>query len=352
MDTGVNQEDPSVSPNHVVPFVSSERFKYSLDNPTTLKSLSNIRTILDQHTNFLIGLAATTSLKNDITPLLTIPTLIVLQRLFIPLKIHQALPEPIIAGRYAAAKTEVKKDPVPKLDLEAKETVNDDSKQEEIIKGHNVSSDPVAPSIKIPESTKPNEVRVEESVKPIDNTPSSLGASLTKPSRKAVAFYAEVDQEVEEIRKRLLAASPQPPYITSTSITSFTSSSLVNGAPTTTEPSTIGISSMSNNVSKDIKSPTKTSSIIKSTHPSSTLREEVRIQHGTDVLTFETDFEGNVPVAKIDAVLSHVVALKYRLPQNREDSLSPSHRPHSREGISFKHFIPKYSNIPSHESMK
>ena len=339
MDTGVNQEDPSVAPNHVVPFVSSERFKYSLDNPTTLKSLSNIRTILDQHTNFLIGLAATTSLKNDITPLLTIPTLIVLQRLFIPLKIHQALPEPIIAGRYAAAKTEVKKDPVPKLDLEAKETVNDDSKQEEIIKGHNVSSDPVAPSINVPESTKTNEVRVEESVKPIDNTPSSLGASLTKPSRKAVAFYAEVDQEVEEIRKRLLAASPQPPYITSTSITSFTSSSLVNGSTTTTEPITMGISSVSNNVSKDIKSPTKTSSIIKSTHPSSTLREEVRIQHGTDVLTFETDFEGNVPVAKIDAVLSHVVALKYRLPQNREDSLSPSHRPHSREGISFNHLI-------------
>ena len=329
MDTGVNQEDPSVSPNHVVPFVSSERFKYSLDNPTTLKSLSNIRTILDQHTNFLIGLAATTSLKNDITPLLTIPTLIVLQRLFIPLKIHQALPEPIITGRYTAAKTEVKKDPVPKLEDETKETVNDDSKQEEIIKGHNVSSDHVAPSIKVPESTKTDEVRVEESIKPIDNTPSSLGASLSKPSRKAVAFYAEVDQEVEEIRKRLLAASPQPPW--------STSSSLVNGAPTTTEPSTIGISSVSNNVSKDIKSPTKTSSIIKSTHPSSTLREEVRIQHGTDVLTFETDFEGNVPVAKIDAVLSHVVALKYRLPQNREDSLSPSHRPHSREGISFNH---------------
>ena len=66
----------------------------------------------------------------------------------------------------------------------------------------------------------------------------------------------------------------------------------------------------------------------------------------------ETDFEGNVPVAKIDAVLSHVVALKYRLPQNREDSLSPSHRPHSREGISFNHFILKYSNIPSREDMK
>ena len=90
---------------------------------------------------------------------------------------------------------------------------------------------------------------------------------------------------------------------------------------------------------KDTKSPTKTPAIIK---PIVSLREEVRIQHGTDVLTFETDSEGNVPVTKIDAVLSHVVALKYRLPQIKQphsdhstdgfDSLSPTHRPHSREG--------------------
>ena len=50
---------------------------------------------------------------------------------------------------------------------------------------------------------------------------SHLVASSTKPTRKAVAFYAEVDQEVEEIRKRLMAASPQP-YTTS----------LVNGTST------------------------------------------------------------------------------------------------------------------------
>ena len=93
------------------------------------------------------------------------------------------------------------------------------------------------------------------------------------------------------------------------------------------------------NIGKDIKSPTKSPGLIK---PAINFREEVRIQHGTDVLTFETDSEGNVPVDKIDAVLSHVVALKYRLPQNKQpysdhstegfDSLSPTHRPHSREG--------------------
>ena len=76
--------------------------------------------------------------------------------------------------------------------------------------------------------------------------------------------------------------------------------------------------------------------------PITSFREEVRIQHGTDVLTFETDSEGNVPVAKIDAVLSHVVALKYRLPQNKQSysdhstdgfgSRSSTPRPHSREG--------------------
>ena len=78
---------------------------------------------------------------------------------------------------------------------------------------------------------------------------------------------------------------------------------------------------------KEVKDLVKTSAAIK---PTASLREEVRVQHGTDILTFETDAQGNVPVAKIDAVLSHVVALKYRLPQN--DPLSPTHRPHSREG--------------------
>merc|ERR1719400_2167461 len=107
-----------------------------------------------------------------------------------------------------------------------------------------------------------------------------------------------------------MAASPQP-YATT----------LVNGSSNEAHSG--------DNTGKDIKSPVKSTAHVK---PVTSFREEVRIQHGTDVLTFETDFEGNVPVAKIDAVLSHVVALKYRLPQNREDSLSPSHRPHSREG--------------------
>ena len=91
-------------------------------------------------------------------------------------------------------------------------------------------------------------------------------------------------------------------------------------------------------IDQETKSPTKTSAIVK---PTVNLREQVRLQHGTDVLTFETDTEGNVPVAKIDAVLSGVVALKYRLPQSKQpykdgfDSLSPTHRPHSREGETF-----------------
>ena len=93
------------------------------------------------------------------------------------------------------------------------------------------------------------------------------------------------------------------------------------------------------NTGKDIRSPVKSTAHVK---PVTSFREEVRIQHGTDVLTFETDAEGNVPVAKIDAVLSHVVALKYRLPQNKQSysdlsndgfgSRSSTPRPHSREG--------------------
>ena len=94
---------------------------------------------------------------------------------------------------------------------------------------------------------------------------------------------------------------------------------------------------------KDVRSPAKSIANVK---PITSFREEVRIQHGTDVLTFETDSEGNVPVAKIDAVLSHVVALKYRLPQNKQSysdhstdgfgSRSPTPRPHSREGKTYR----------------
>jgi hypothetical protein len=52
-----------------------------------------------------MGLAATTSptLKNDLTALSTIPNLFILQRMLIPLKIHQAPPEPIVKGRYGGA---------------------------------------------------------------------------------------------------------------------------------------------------------------------------------------------------------------------------------------------------------
>ena len=88
--------------------------------------------------------------------------------------------------------------------------------------------------------------------------------------------------------------------------------------------------------SKGTGSPAKmsTASILQDYHPTSTsIREEVRIQHGTDVLTFETDSDGNVPVSKIDAVLSHVVALKYRLPQKFDHGTDGfDSRPHSREG--------------------
>ena len=112
MDTGTSQEEPCVSPKNVSLFTSSERFKYSLDNPLTLKSLSNIRAILDQHTNFLMGLAATSSLslKSDLSHLSTIPTLFILQRLFIPLKIYHDLPEiPVVKGKYTT-KPEAKKE--------------------------------------------------------------------------------------------------------------------------------------------------------------------------------------------------------------------------------------------------
>ena len=215
MDTGTSHDDNCASPKNLANFSNSERFKYSLDNPVTLKSLSNIRAVLDQHTNFLMGLAATSSLslKKDLTHLSTIPTLFILQRLFVPLRLHQALPEPVSKARYSV-KTELKKDTIPKPTIVETEEISNDTNKEEIIKGHDVCSISTTSSIKTPEKRLTQEVKREDIIKSHDTPSSVLGTSLTKPSRKAVAFYAEVDQEVEEIRKRLLAASPQP-YTTS-----------------------------------------------------------------------------------------------------------------------------------------
>ena len=239
MDTGTALDDNCASPKNLANFSNSERFKYSLDNPVTLKSLSNIRAVLDQHTNFLMGLAATSSLslKNDLTHLSTIPTLFILQRLFVPLRLHQALPEPVSKGRYSP-KPELKKDTIPtipKSNIVETAEISNDINKEEIIKGHDVCSIPTPSLIKTPEKGHTQEVKREDIIKTYDTPSSVLGTSLTKPSRKAVAFYAEVDHEVEEIRKRLLAASPQP-YATSHATFHATShaTSLVNGTSSET----------------------------------------------------------------------------------------------------------------------
>ena len=208
MDTGTTHDQLPTSPKNVTSFANNERFKYSLDNPLTLKSLSNIRSILDQHTNFLMGLAATSSLslKNDLTALSTIPTLFILQRMFIPLKIHQALPEPISKVRYGV-KPEIKNESVSKPIIGSIE-VKMEPKKEEVAKSHDTSSIPVTSLTKSPQKLN-NEPKKEEVVKTQDTSSVHATTSLTKPSRKAVAFYAEVDQEVENIRKRLLSTSPQ-----------------------------------------------------------------------------------------------------------------------------------------------
>ena len=236
MDTGTKHDEMCASPKHATTqLANNERFKYSLDNPVTLKSLSNIRTILDQHANFLMGLAATSSnsLKTDLTPLSVIPTLFILQRLFIPLRIHQPLPDPIFKGRLVA-KPEIKEEFIQNLNVQDTEVIAE-PKGEEIIKGSNDCHPIPANSL-----TNPPPMEVVEQAPPIDRRHTTevkkedvvkgyaaqtlLGASMTKQtSRKNVAFYAEVDQEVEEIRKRLLAASPQP-----------WATSLVNGNSTDT----------------------------------------------------------------------------------------------------------------------
>ena len=117
MDSGITYDDKLSTPTKNV--TSSERFKYSLDNPVTLKSLSNIRNILDQHTNFLMGLAATSSItskNNDHTVALnTIPSLFILQCLSIPLKIHKALPEPI--PKWRPVTPEIKTDSTQKSNI-------------------------------------------------------------------------------------------------------------------------------------------------------------------------------------------------------------------------------------------
>lgn len=208
MDTGTTNDQLQTSPKNAASFTNIERFKYSLDNPVTLKSLSNIRTILDQHTNFLMGLAATSSLslKHDLTALSTIPSLFILQRIFIPLKIHQTLPEPISKGRYGV-KPETKNESTSKAIIGSTEVITE-PKKEEVVKSYDTSSVP-ATSLTKPSQKLSTEPKKEEVIKSHDSS-SFLATSLTKPSRKAVAFYAEVDQGVEEIRKRLMSTSPQP----------------------------------------------------------------------------------------------------------------------------------------------
>ena len=236
MDTGTSQEEPTTSPKNVSIFTNSERFKYSLDNPLTLKSLSNIRAILDQHTNFLLGLAATSSLslKSDLSHLSTIPTLFILQRLFIPLKIYHDLPEiPVLKARHIPT-PEPKKELVEKPIIVDQEVI-EELKKEEATNPQDVSSVPTTFVSRTPEKRYTQEVKREDVIKshePLgygtqferrqtqevkkediiksNDISSHLGGSSTKPTRKAVAFYAEVDQEVEEIRRRLMAASPQP----------------------------------------------------------------------------------------------------------------------------------------------
>ena len=256
MDKGTSHDEPCTSPKNASTFTNSERFKYSLDNPLTLKSLCNIRAILDQHTNFLMGLAATSSLslKSDLSHLSTIPTLFILQRLFIPLKIHQDLPEiPVMKARFAA-KPEAKKDYVEFRSMVDDQEAIEDIKAEEANKSLDMYpiANPVPNPIpttsiaRAPERRYTQEVKREDIINSQDapvyvsslekrhtqevkkediiksnEISSHLGMSSTKPTRKAVAFYAEVDQEVEEIRKRLMAASPLP-YTTS----------LVNGTST------------------------------------------------------------------------------------------------------------------------
>ena len=236
MDTGTSQEESCASPKNVSLFTNSERFRYSLDNPLTLKSLSNIRAILDQHTNFLLGLAATSSLslKSDLSHLSTIPTLFILQRLFIPLKLYHDLPEiPVGKGRYTI-QPEAKKEVTERSVLEVQE-VMEEPRTEEPIKIQDVTPIPTSSVTRTPEKRYTQEVKKEDILKSQEalshgctmdkrltqevkrediiksnEISSQFGTSATKPNRKAVAFYAEVDQEVEEIRRRLMAASPQP----------------------------------------------------------------------------------------------------------------------------------------------
>ena len=201
MDSGTTYDQRSTPTKNVT---SSERFKYSLDNPVTLKSLSNIRNILDQHTNFLMGLAATSSIssKNDLTTALnTIPSLFVLQRLCTPLKIQPALPEPI--PKWRPVTPEIKTDSTQKSNIDVKEGSTDFKKQE-VFSTDDTSQ---ATTTTAKSSHKWNDEPTKDDVIKCHDTSTT---SLIKPSRKAVAFYAEVDQEVEEIRKRLLSTSPQP----------------------------------------------------------------------------------------------------------------------------------------------
>ena len=201
MNTGTTHHSMAASGKKIVSFVTNEQYKYSLDNPITLKFLSNIRTTLDQHSNFLLGLAATALMcfekdlktSNNLTP-----SLFILQHLSIPIKIMHELP------------THTPK-AIPIAHSDAK--------------NKSVEETPKSKPVEIAEARKAEPITTQDTPLSTHATPTKTAAVLPKPSRKAVAFYAEVDQEVEEIRKRLLSSSPQPKV-----------SAVVNGIPKSSKP--------------------------------------------------------------------------------------------------------------------
>ena len=201
MNTGTTHHNMATSGKKLVSFVNNEQYKYSLDNPITLKFLSNIRTTLDQHSNFLLGLAATASMcfEKDLKPSNTLTSsLFILQHLSIPIKIMHELPT-------HAPKA------IPIAHSDAK--------------NKSVEKTPKSKPVEIAEARKAEPITTQDTPLSTHATPTKTAAVLPKPSRKAVAFYAEVDQEVEEIRKRLLSSSPQPKV-----------SAVVNGIPKSSKP--------------------------------------------------------------------------------------------------------------------
>ena len=201
MNTGATHHNMAASGKTLVSFVNNEQYKYSLDNPITLKFLSNIRTTLDQHSNFLLGLAATASMcfEKDLKPSNNvIPSLFILQHLSIPIKIMHELPAHTPKA-------------IPITHYDAKNKI--------------VEETPKSKPVEIAEARKVEPTTIQDTPLSTHATSTKTAAVLPKTSRKAVAFYAEVDQEVEEIRKRLLSSSPQPKV-----------SAVVNGIPKSSKP--------------------------------------------------------------------------------------------------------------------